>query len=145
MNIRSSLAIYNRRFECTAALDLIRDGPMGHGFPCGDGSCIDWASAACYYWFFFSLSSGCLVYEVFVATVATVWSGLSLGPALAVRFWLSYPCRSQVEVCGLWSSLTCVFTVLDSPAMIEPYFLGYLTFSCSSTATLLLLLEPGGV
>ena len=27
---------------CTAALDAIRDGPMGHGFGCGDGSCIDW-------------------------------------------------------------------------------------------------------
>ena len=27
-------------FECTAALDEIR--PHGHGFGCGDGSCIDW-------------------------------------------------------------------------------------------------------
>ena len=29
-------------FESTAALNSMRDGPMGHGFGCGDGSCIDW-------------------------------------------------------------------------------------------------------
>ena len=28
-------------FDCTAALNAMRDGPMGHGFGCGDGS-IGW-------------------------------------------------------------------------------------------------------
>ena len=27
---------------CKAALSSTRDVPMGHGFGCGDGSCIDW-------------------------------------------------------------------------------------------------------
>ena len=27
-------------FECTAAINSIRDGPMGDGFGCGDESCI---------------------------------------------------------------------------------------------------------
>ena len=29
-------------FEGAAALNSTRDGHMGHGFGCGDGSCIDW-------------------------------------------------------------------------------------------------------
>ena len=29
-------------FGCTAVLNSIRGGPMGHGGGCGDGSCIDW-------------------------------------------------------------------------------------------------------
>ena len=29
-------------FECTAALNSIRDGPVGHGFGCGDERCIVW-------------------------------------------------------------------------------------------------------
>ena len=28
-------------FECTAALNSMRDGPMGHSFGCGDVSCVD--------------------------------------------------------------------------------------------------------
>ena len=58
-------------FECTAALNSIRDGPMGHGLGCGDESCIDWRqrhnfrvfSALC-------PLSGCLAYGAFVAAVA---------------------------------------------------------------------------
>ena len=29
-------------FECTATPNSMRDGPMDHGFVCGDGSSIDW-------------------------------------------------------------------------------------------------------
>ena len=29
-------------FRRTAALNSMRDGSMGHGFGCGDGSCFDW-------------------------------------------------------------------------------------------------------
>ena len=49
--------------------------------------------------------------------------------------------RSQVEFCGLCSSLTCTPSALvrDSRAMIEPYILGWLTSSCLSTAMLPLL------
>ena len=31
-----------RQHSIRAALNSMRDGPMGHGFGCGDGSCVDW-------------------------------------------------------------------------------------------------------
>ena len=63
-------------FEYTAALNSMRDGPMGHGFDCGDGSCIDWHQRHVVR-VFSALSSGCLVYGAFVAAVAAMVSVLA--------------------------------------------------------------------
>ena len=49
---------------------------MGHGFGCGDGSCIDWHQRHVRE-FSALLPSGCLVYGVFVAAVAAVVSVLA--------------------------------------------------------------------
>ena len=79
--------------------------------------------------------------RAFVDAVATVFSVLGFGPALAVCFFFFSLFElnrilavvfgrthfgSQVEFCGLCSSLTCTPSALvrDSRAMIEPYILG---------------------
>ena len=54
-------------FECTAALNSTRDGPMGHG-------------------------SGCLLYGAFVAAVVTMVSVLAWASAWAARFEV-FACR----------------------------------------------------
>ena len=48
---------------------------MGHGFDCGEGSCIDWYQR--HVRVFSALSSCCLVYGAFVAAVATMVSVLA--------------------------------------------------------------------
>ena len=94
-----------------------------------------------FYGIFCYLNSVCLVYAAFVAAVPTVVSVLVFGPALAVSFFLFFVdrikkhltvvlgrthFRSQVEFCGLCSSLTCTPSALvrASRAMIEPHILG---------------------
>ena len=68
-------------FECIntvlLAIDLIRDGSMGHGFGCGDRRCIDWHQR-----YVVVLSALCplavyLVYRAFVAAVAATVSVLA--------------------------------------------------------------------
>ena len=49
----------------------MRDGLMGRGFDCGDGSSTI-STAACCSCTFCSLSSDCLVYGAFVAAVAAL-------------------------------------------------------------------------
>ena len=40
--VHTSSLCYNKRFvECTAAVNSMRERPMGHGFGCVDGSCSD--------------------------------------------------------------------------------------------------------
>ena len=62
-------------FEYTAALNSMRDGPMGHGFDWGHGSCIDWHQRHGIR-VFSALSSGCLVDGVFAAAVVAMISVL---------------------------------------------------------------------
>ena len=70
---RATTDYFSRILECTAALNSIRDGPMGDGFGCGDGRCINWHKRHIVR-VFCCPSSGCLVYGAFVAAVAAMVS-----------------------------------------------------------------------
>ena len=68
--------LHQATLEYTAALNSMRDGPMGHGFDCGDGRCTGWHQRP-FVRVFCALSSGCLVYGAVVAAVATMVSVLA--------------------------------------------------------------------
>ena len=113
---------------------------MGHDFGCGDGSCFDWHQrhVVCE---FSSLCSLGVLSTGFRRCGGHCVLGSRFGPALAVCFFFFSLFElnrilavvfgrthfgSQVEFCGLCSSLTCTPSALvrDSRAMIEPYILG---------------------
>ena len=60
------------------ALNSMRNGPKGHGFASGDGSCIDWCQRHVLRVFFCSLSSGCLGYGSIVLVAAVACHDLSV-------------------------------------------------------------------